>query len=204
MALLGSAAMALLFDIAPEAIAEHDDWHTHEHLPERLAIPGFLRGTRWTALSGSPRYFVLYEVADIGVLSSPAYLERLNNPTPWTTKIMPHYRGMRRSLCRLTSNLGANLGTAALLVQGAWTSRTQPDLPATPGLSSAHVLEAAAAAQMTREQSIRGRDAAVDRVTLVTGYSTDVLAQHLEAVRAGGENAAGLYRMDCLHLAAGY
>ena len=38
--------MLLAFDIAADAIAEHDDWHTHEHLPERLAIPGFLRGTR--------------------------------------------------------------------------------------------------------------------------------------------------------------
>ncbi len=46
MPLLGQAAMLLSFDIAAEAIAEHDDWHTHEHLPERLAIPGFLRGMR--------------------------------------------------------------------------------------------------------------------------------------------------------------
>ena len=46
MPLLGSAAMLLSFDIAPEAIEEHDRWHTHEHLPERLSIPGFLRGTR--------------------------------------------------------------------------------------------------------------------------------------------------------------
>ena len=50
MPLLGSAAMLLAFDLDAGATAEHDDWHTHEHLPERLAIPGFLRGTlarRW-------------------------------------------------------------------------------------------------------------------------------------------------------------
>lgn len=46
--------MLLSFDIAPEAIPEHDDWHTHEHLPERLSIPGFLRGTRWVALQEQP------------------------------------------------------------------------------------------------------------------------------------------------------
>ena len=54
MPLLGSAAMLLSFDIAPEAIDEHDRWHTHEHLPERLAIPGFLQGTRWVAIAGEP------------------------------------------------------------------------------------------------------------------------------------------------------
>ena len=40
-------AMLLLFDVAADAVDEHDEWHTHEHMPERLAIPGFLRGTRW-------------------------------------------------------------------------------------------------------------------------------------------------------------
>ena len=90
MPLLGSAAMLLSFDVAPEAITEHDDWHTHEHLEERLSIPGFLRGTRWVALRGQPRYFVLYEVAELATLTSAAYLERLNNPSTWKSKIMPH------------------------------------------------------------------------------------------------------------------
>ena len=63
MPLLGNAAMLLSFDVVPEAIDEHDEWHTQEHLPERLSIPGFLRGTRWVALHGLPRYFVLYEVS---------------------------------------------------------------------------------------------------------------------------------------------
>ena len=53
MALLGKAAMVLSFDVAAAAIDEHDDWHTHEHFPERLSIPGFLRGTRWIAQQGS-------------------------------------------------------------------------------------------------------------------------------------------------------
>ena len=65
MPLLGRAAMLLGFDIAAEAVDEHDDWHTHEHLPERLAIPGFLRGTRWVAIDGAPRYAVLYEVESL-------------------------------------------------------------------------------------------------------------------------------------------
>ena len=68
MPLLGSAAMLLSFDIVPDAAAEHDHWHTFEHLPERLSIPGFLRGTRWIALEGQPRYLVLYEVAQLATL----------------------------------------------------------------------------------------------------------------------------------------
>jgi hypothetical protein len=94
MPLLGKAAMLLSFDVVHEAISEHDDWHTHEHSPERLSIPGLLRGTRWVAVQRQPRYLVLYEVQDLDKLASVAYLERLNHPTPWTLRMMPHYRGM--------------------------------------------------------------------------------------------------------------
>lgn len=59
MPLLGSAAMLLAFDIVADAITEHDHWHTYEHLPERLGITGFLRGTRWVAMRGQPRYLVV-------------------------------------------------------------------------------------------------------------------------------------------------
>ena len=60
--MLGKAAVAMWWDVAPEMRAEWEDWHSSEHMPERLAIPGFLRGTRWIAESGEPSYFVLYEV----------------------------------------------------------------------------------------------------------------------------------------------
>ena len=119
MPLLGSAAMLLSFDVETEAIEEHDRWHTHEHLPERLSIPGFLRGTRWTATQGGPRYLVLYEVESAQTLASPAYLERLNNPTPWTTKMMPHYRGMNRGLCAVLGSFGFGQGGAAALIRFA-------------------------------------------------------------------------------------
>jgi hypothetical protein len=112
MPLLGSAAMLLLFDVAPEATSEHDDWHTHEHLPERLSIPGFLRGTRWVALHGKPRYLVLYEIDELPTLTSAAYLERLNNPSAWTARMMPHYHGMTRGFCSVPGSFGLVLGTS--------------------------------------------------------------------------------------------
>src|SRR5687768_6259018 len=117
MPLLGSAAMLLLFDVTREAIAEHDEWHTHEHLAERLSIPGFLRGTRWVALRGGPRYFVLYEVTELATLTSAAYLERLNSPSAWTSRMMPHYRGMSRGFCSVSGSFGFGTGHIAVLVR---------------------------------------------------------------------------------------
>jgi len=188
MPLLGSAAMLLSFDIDAEAIEEHDRWHTHEHLPERLSIPGFLRGTRWVATAGAPRYLVLYEVQSLQTLASEAYLARLNNPTPWTRKMMPHYRGMTRGLCAVLGSVGHGQGGTAALVRftseeskaaslQCWLlDEVLPRVPQLPGFGSAHLLRGAQAAAMTHEQRIRGADRGVDSAIILTGYDGEAVA----------------------------
>ena len=53
MPFLGSAAIAMWWDIAPAQRKEFEDWHSHEHFPERLSIPGFLRASRWAGANES-------------------------------------------------------------------------------------------------------------------------------------------------------
>jgi hypothetical protein len=216
MPLLGKAAMLLSFDIAPEAISEHDEWHTHEHLPERLAIPGFLRGTRWVALHGAPRYLVLYEVKDLDTLASDAYLARLNHPTPWTAKMMPYYRGMTRGLCSVVGSSGFGMGHVGLLcrfkpkesaesVLMDWLhTAVLPQLPKRAGLGSVHLLKEALTPAMTNEQRIRGVDARVGWALLTTAYAHDALQtlarddlcnEQLEA-HGAAEILAAMYRID--------
>ena len=48
MALLGQGAVAIWNDVAPEGLAEFYEWHHREHMPERVGIPGFRRGRRYT------------------------------------------------------------------------------------------------------------------------------------------------------------
>ena len=117
MALLGDAALAMWWDMAPAMRAEFQDWHTHEHFPERLAIPGFRRASRWQAADGGDGFFVLYELASHDVLSSPAYLARLNAPTPWSTKLMPHHANMVRSQCRVVATQGGGIAAHALTLR---------------------------------------------------------------------------------------
>lgn len=215
MALLGKAAMILSFDIVPEAITEHDHWHSHEHLQERMSIPGFLRGSRWTSTSSDPRYFVVYEVSDLDTLSSTQYLERLNNPSLWTQKLMPNYRGMNRGFCRITFSSGLGLGSHCLLIRASpdpsgetdfrcWlTEKVLPSLLKKPGLVSAHLFEAALTPEMTQEQRIRGKDNGVDWVILITGYDARVISElavnelslaELEC-RGGINLVSGIYQM---------
>ncbi len=210
MPLLGSAAMLLSFDIEAAGIAEHDQWHTQEHLPERLAIPGFLRGTRWVAVEGAPRYMVLYEVANLDVLASEPYLSRLNSPTPWTTKMMPLYRGMRRGLCAVLGSVGFGHGGVAALVRyvpeegqadnlNRWLlHEVLPGVTTIRGLGSAHLLHGAQQAAMTNEQRMRGADRAVDAAIVVTGHDEDAVAAFAaKLVAAGGMLQRGAADLSC-------
>jgi hypothetical protein len=183
---LGAAAVAMWWDVAPEMRAEWEDWHTTEHMPERLAIPGFLRGTRWVAESGEPSYFVLYETAALDTITSGPYLERLNHPSPWSLKMMPQHRNMVRSLCVVRASWGGGLPHALGTVRLA---KPVAALPKGKGLTGAHLLEAQPLPATTTEQKIRGGDATVDWALLVGGISA-------EAVRAAAGANAGIYRVS--------
>ncbi|MFZ0623325.1 MAG: hypothetical protein WAM76_15155 [Pseudolabrys sp.] len=87
--------------------AEFDAWFQGEHLLERLSVPGFLFGRRHQAISGSAGYFNFYLVESPDVLTSRPYLERLDNPTPMTRKIMSEvFLNMNRTVCRRTLRRG--------------------------------------------------------------------------------------------------
>lgn len=221
MPLLGASALLLSFDVAAPAVADHDRWHTQEHLPERLAIPGFLRGTRWVklpearGLPGEPRYFVLYEVDRLATLTSEAYLARLNQPSAWTRQVMPFYCGMSRGLCVVSASVGYGLGHVARLLRfrpaagreaatRRWlTEDVLPRLPAQPGLGSVHLLEGAVAPPMTREQQIRGTDAGVDWALVITGYAPAAVEQSGPSTTTLADRGAtrlheATYRLDYL------
>ena len=88
MALLGSGVLAIWNGIADTAEAEFVRWHVREHIPERVGLPGFLCGRRYAAVDGHPKYFNFYETVSTEVLNSRVYRDRLNNPTPWTRRVV--------------------------------------------------------------------------------------------------------------------
>lgn len=198
MALLGKAALAMWWDMAPAARADFEHWHAHEHFPERLRIPGFRRASRWRAAGGGEGVFVLYELEDHGVLSSPSYLARLNAPTPWSTRLMPQHRNMVRSQCRVLESRGGSMAGHALTVRlspapgrdQALRSALQAlaaELAGQPGLAGLHLLrhETPAIAQTT-EQKLRGAgDQYANWVLLACGYDAAVLAALADTALSG-------------------
>jgi hypothetical protein len=188
MAIQGNAALAMWWDMAAAMRPEFEHWHTHEHYPERLGIAGFRRASRWRDVAGGEGIFQLYELAAHDVVASAPYLERLNAPTPWSTRMMPHHRNMVRSQCHVRSSFGGVTARHALTLRlspmsgtegGELLQKLQPllaDLPLRAGVAGAHLLQhKSPSIAQTAEQKIRGGDTYADWVLIVTGYEGDAL-----------------------------
>src|SRR5438132_2080527 len=127
--LRGTTAMAGILavcnDCTPEGYEHFERWYIREHLQERVGVPGFRFGRRYQLVSGGDRsFFAFYEVESPAVLASPAYLERLNAPTPWTTETMrTAFRNSVRTVCDLRFAAGDLIGShaAVLRADGAMT-----------------------------------------------------------------------------------
>jgi hypothetical protein len=215
MALLGQGALVIWHDVRDET--DYNEWHSKEHMLERVAVPGFRRGLRYVALAGSPKYLNLYEVDEVATLTSRPYLDRLNDPTPWTRRALPNVYNNSRTLCRVVASRGVGICAFLLTVQlaperaradtlRAWLSdEVLGQLAARPGIVGAHLLEGDQAASLTgtEEKRLRGAaDAIADWIVLVGGYDADALqaAQDdaLAPAQLGAHGAAaptlGLYR----------
>jgi hypothetical protein len=188
MSLLGKAAVAMWWSVSPERRSEFGDWHSHEHFPERMSIPGFQRGSRWTSALDAEGFFVLYELEQYETLTSKGYLDRLNAPTPWSIKMMPHHRNMVRSQCRIAASFGGGVATSLATIRLSSREGKQSDLRAAivetlreltlaPGLTGGHLLitETPETGTPTTEQKIRGADGAADWIVLLSGYDPEVV-----------------------------
>jgi hypothetical protein len=76
-------------------------------MPERLSIPGFTTGKRLQA-PGASRYVfgTIYAGESLETFRSPNYLERLNNPTPWTAAVAPSFQNFLRVACEKIATAG--------------------------------------------------------------------------------------------------
>jgi hypothetical protein len=117
--LAGEAVVAIWNGIAPEARAQFYDWHTNEHMPERVGIPGFRRGRRYIAADAdtAPEFFTLYEADTMQVLQGSDYANRLNNPTPGTRTTTAQFRDTSRALSRVIVSHGPGLGGVLLTIR---------------------------------------------------------------------------------------
>lgn len=218
--LAGEAFVAIWHDIVPEGKDEFYEWHNREHMPERIAIPGFRRGRRYIAEDGRPEYFNLYEVDTLGVLTGQDYLDRLNNPTPWTRRALPYFRNVSRSLCRVGASFGCGQGGVIMtwrfetipgqedICRRYLTREALPSVVERPGTVGAHfgVADRPGSEIATEEKKARGSATLVPGwIILLEGISSTALEKAskpllgFDALRSHGAVEPierGVYRLE--------
>jgi hypothetical protein len=106
MADQGRGLLAVWADIPANIEEDFNRWYDEEHLAERARIPGFLNARRYISLQGTPKYIALYDTVDAQVLQGETYLQVLNNATPWTQRVRPHFQNFVRNEYELLLTLG--------------------------------------------------------------------------------------------------
>ena len=201
--------LALWNDCQAGSEALYEAWYQGEHLPERLGIPGFLRGRRYQAIRANKQYFTWYEVTTPAVLTSAAYLERVNNPTKLTTQVMSGIlTGISRTVCRRVALAGNMRGAVAVTAQ----LREPPAEPArskllsmlttSDGVARAECWESAETGNTkpTTEEALRGSDDKISACVLVevlreadAPVALEAIASHLGDTMVD----SGTYRLMC-------
>ncbi|MCG7363273.1 hypothetical protein MHZ93_18600 [Roseomonas sp. ACRSG] len=137
------AFLALWNDIEHGREPEYDDWHTREHVPERVSAPGFRTGLRYVdRCHPLHRYFTLYEVDDMAAFHTAEYRDLLQNPTPWSASMRPSFRNFLRVTCAARLRFGYGRGgvLAVLRVtEDAGAAARLRALAAMPGIVAARL-----------------------------------------------------------------
>jgi hypothetical protein len=82
---------------------EFNDWYDREHIPLRIAVPGFRSAQRYR-VEGTQNYLVVYEMDSPVVLKTPAYLAVKNNPSERTRRMLSTVTGFTRYIAEETGS----------------------------------------------------------------------------------------------------
>jgi len=85
--------------VDPSVEEEWNAWYDGEHLPQILACPGFLRGSRFLSADAEGRdYMTIYAIAGPSALATPEFLAakgwyRFSDAVEFTTAVYRPLRG---------------------------------------------------------------------------------------------------------------
>ena len=103
--------LAIWCEISADDLADYRAWITKEHIADRTFLPGWLGARFCTDVTNERAHFFLYATENKSVFSAEPYLNVLNNPSPWTTRIMPKFGPFDRALGEQLFKLGNGYGS---------------------------------------------------------------------------------------------
>lgn len=88
-----------LMDVDPAHEADLNRVYDTEHVPERLAVPGFRTARRFHAVEGSPAYQAFYDLDGPEVLEGAAYKALGARDNQWKKLVAPYLSNQVRCVC---------------------------------------------------------------------------------------------------------
>jgi hypothetical protein len=208
--------LAIWNDIDDAGYAHFERWYNREHLQERVGVRGFHFGRRYELVAGGDRrFFAFYEVDGPEVLTSAAYLQRLENPTPWTQEVMTSFRNMVRTVCDLRRSAGDLAGAYAVVLRAddafqptAAADKFVEELAVQEGIARVQLWTAAPAQTKadTAEMKLRGKDQliagalVVECVRKADAERVQGMLDQATVARLGvtGPSVVGVYQLLCM------
>lgn len=187
----GNGFLAIWSDVEATKETDYLHWLTREHTAERMGVDGFRAVRVFRAITDSVnRFLIIYELEGPEALAGKSYLDRLNDPTPWSQRIMPILGnfvrgGGRRALSQGTGRGGyiAALPSAETLADAA---AVVSGLVAKDRIARVHLLETdeEKTSIQTNEKSLRPKDNSFASLLLVEGLDQKSVRQALAAFPA--------------------
>jgi len=96
--------------------ADFNRWYDQEHVEERVRIPGFLSGARFSSLEGGRKYLGLYLTESLDVFGSAGYRAAFEKQTPWSVACLDRMRQPIRRVCAVRAVTGFGSGSHAVVL----------------------------------------------------------------------------------------
>lgn len=177
---------------SPQLQPEYECWHSIEHVPERVGLPGFIEARRYRSHDGPPaqppRYFTCYWLASLDALATVAYREVFTHPTTWSARMRSELREFQRLPCTLSGAFGQS--TAAQLATlhlsgdaarfGAVVTAQLEQLAHQARIVCAHWGTAVASEDFpiaNRSGTVRSADTGTDFVVMLQGTNRTTLGE---------------------------
>jgi hypothetical protein len=94
-------------EVEPDYEADFNQWYDNEHVPELVALPGFVSAQRYRLLSDSCTYLALYELEYPSAATSHEYMSRA--ASEWFLRLRPHWKLRKRSVWVLAAMAGSQM-----------------------------------------------------------------------------------------------
>ena len=86
---VGNTVLVATMEVDESDEAEFNEWYNEQHLPERMAIPGYVSARRFKLEDGNNalKYLCIWEMIDGSPLQSEMYKDQNSHPTELSLRV---------------------------------------------------------------------------------------------------------------------